>query len=87
MKVMSRSRRRDPSHERTGPSFAEIQLAMRRYARRVYGSDVEITTAIPTGAVGPGRGPGRGIWEAYGRYPGGRAFLVRVLHRKLFPPD
>lgn len=85
--LLAQSARRDNGGERTGPGYAEIQAAMRRYVRRVYGSDVEVDNAVPSSAVGPGTGPGRGIWEAYARYPNSRWFKVKVEHRKLFPPD
>lgn len=80
-----RRTRRDNGSERTGPGFAEVQAAMRRYVKRVYGSDATVDTAVPVSSSG--RGPGRGVWRAYARYPGSRPFKVEVEHRKLFPAD
>lgn len=78
----ARHRRRGASRDNgnvpTGRGFAEIQQGVRRYARRVYGPDVEVATAIPVG---------RGEWEFYVRYPRGRAFRVRAPHRTIFPQD
>jgi hypothetical protein len=63
-------------------SYAGTQTALRSYAHRVYGEDVEIDTAVV-----PVMKAGVGYWRVYIRYPRGRWFPIEVRANKIAGRD